>query len=179
MTRHVAFLRGINLGKRRVKMADLRDHFAALGLEGVGTYIASGNVIFDHPEGDVSALETRIEEHLEAALGFFTDTIIRTLDHVDALTRLPVVEDAEADGLNVYATFARDSLGADVEDAYDALETPDDRFVVLEREVLWLRNGGVSDSKVKTADLERALGGRANTRRKVSTLRKLVEKFGA
>lgn len=179
MTRHVAFLRGINLGNRRVKMADLRGHFEALGLDGVATYIASGNVIFDHDGTDVDTLEGRIEAHLERALGFFTDTIVRPLELVDALTRLDLVDEAEADGFTVYVTFAKEELGTKVEEAFAELETSDDRFHVREREVLWLRRGGVSDSTIKTRHLESAFGGIANTRRKVTTLRKMVEKFSA
>jgi len=52
MTRYVAFLRGINLGKRRVKMEQLRRHFEGFGLENVATFIASGNVVFDSPRQD-------------------------------------------------------------------------------------------------------------------------------
>lgn len=177
MTRHVAFLRGINLGNRRVKMVDLRGHFEELGLDAVASYIASGNVIFDHEGSDVDALEDRIEAHLEEALGFFTDTVVRSLESVDALTRLELIDQARADGFTVYATFAKEELGREVEEAFAELTTPDDRFHVREREVLWLRRGGISDSTIKTRHLESAFGGIANTRRKVSTLRKMVEKF--
>lgn len=181
MTRYVAFLRGINLGNRRVKMAELRARFEELGLKGVGSHGASGNVAFDHEEmsaSGVGELEVRIEGHLEASLGFFTDTMVRRLSDVEALTRLDLVEEAEADGLNVYITFAKTSLDAAAEDAFTALETRDDRFHVLGREVLWLRRGGISDSAVETRDLERAFGGAPNTRRKVTSLRRIVESLG-
>lgn len=178
MTRYVAFLRGINLGKRRVKMADLRRHVEALGFEGVGTFIASGNVIFDHEDADPSRLEARIETHLEEALGFFTDTMIRPIEAVAGLTELEMVEEAEADDFTPFVTFAKSALDTDVERAFRSLETPDDRFHVLDREVLWLRRGRLTDSAIKTNDLEKAFGGVANTRRKIGTLRRLVEKFG-
>lgn len=178
--RVVAFLRGINLGNRRVKMGDLRRHVEAMGLEGVNTFIASGNVIFDPPEEeeDPEALQGRLEEHLEERLGFFTDVLIRPLVRVDELTRLPVVEAAVAEGRNVYVTFVKEPMGSDIQAAHDAMRTPDDHFHVLDREVLWVRNGGVTDSILKTHHLDSALGGVVNTRRKVDTLRKLVEKFG-
>ncbi|MDX1493502.1 MAG: DUF1697 domain-containing protein [Longimicrobiales bacterium] len=191
--RLVAFLRGINLGNRRVKMGDLRRHAADMGLEDVGTHLASGNLIFEPPrdlpadaEGReaesrerISALEKRIETELESRLGFFTDTMIRSLAEVAELTEHPAVTEAESQGLNVYTTFAKGELGDDVREAFQALTTPDDDFLVLDREVLWLRNGGVSDSTVKTAHLERAFGGMPNTRRKITSLRKLVETWGS
>jgi len=71
--RYVAFLRGINLGKRRVKMHTLRKCFQDLGLEGADTFIASGNVVFDHRGHADRSLEA-IERHLESALGFEVST---------------------------------------------------------------------------------------------------------
>src|SRR4051794_1405623 len=78
MKRYVAFLRGINVGGHRVKMDHLRDLFTALGFSNVTTFIASGNVIFDTPAPDVSAIESRIEGHLKASLGYEVDTFLRT-----------------------------------------------------------------------------------------------------
>ena len=182
VTRYVAFLRGINLGNRRVKMADLRREVGDLELANVGTFIASGNVVFDHEEPeapDLSRLERRMEEHLEDRLGFFTDTMIRRLTDVGTLTELEMVRNAEEEGLNVYATFTKGPLTEEIRKALTALETPDDRFGFLEREVLWLRRGGVSDSTVETRHLEKAFGGMPNTRRRVTTLRRMIDKFGS
>src|SRR5689334_6396161 len=45
--RHVALLRGINVGGNNIiPMAALRAHFEAAGFTDVTTYIASGNVLF-------------------------------------------------------------------------------------------------------------------------------------
>lgn len=175
--RLVAFLRGINLGSRRVKMAELRRHFAALGLEGVGSHGASGNVVFDDPGDPREELEQRIAARLHGELGFPVDTVVRSLEEVATILGLAVVQEAEARDLNVYVTFAGGSLDEGVRAAFEALETAEDRFHVLEDTVVWLREGGLSDSTVKTPDLEAAFGGRANTRRKTTTLRKLVKRF--
>ena len=53
MTRHIAFLRAINITGRTIKMDRLRALFAELGLANVATFIASGNVLFD-ADGAVS-----------------------------------------------------------------------------------------------------------------------------
>ena len=47
MPRYVAFLRGINLGKRRPPMSELKRLFEELGFTNVATFIASGNVLFE------------------------------------------------------------------------------------------------------------------------------------
>ena len=46
MQRYIAFLRGMNLGKRRLPMSRLKELFEELGFNDVETFIASGNVLF-------------------------------------------------------------------------------------------------------------------------------------
>ena len=56
MERYVAFLRGMNLGERRIKNDELGLEFEALGLDEVASFRASGNVIFAAEESDEEAL---------------------------------------------------------------------------------------------------------------------------
>src|SRR5262245_20090236 len=77
MASYVAFLGGINVGGNRVTMDRLRSEFEALGFDDVGTFIASGNVFF-RASGSAAQLESRIEVHLEGALGYAVPTFLRT-----------------------------------------------------------------------------------------------------
>ena len=64
--RYIALLRGINVGgKTLIKMEDLKACFEALGLDGVSTYIASGNVLFETSQRSAAKLETKIERAIE------------------------------------------------------------------------------------------------------------------
>lgn len=47
MQKYTAFLRGINVGKIRIKMADLRAAFENMNCEEVKTFLQSGNVVFN------------------------------------------------------------------------------------------------------------------------------------
>ena len=84
MQRYVAFLRWMNLGKRRLPMSRLKALFEELGFQDVDTFIASGNVLFSSPVTDPGKLETRIAGHLESSLGYGVDTFVRTLEQVAA-----------------------------------------------------------------------------------------------
>lgn len=199
--RRVAFLRGINLGSRRIKMDVLRRHFEDLGVENVATFLASGNVVFDpdpsdhatsgagspetlevHESADAlaaaDALEKRIEVHLADALGFEVDAHVRPLAALESLTTLGTVVAARDEGFNPHVIFLRSEPGAEVEEALRALETPDDRFEVVGRQAIWMRRGGLTDSSIETRHLEKALGGMDNTMRNLNTLRRIVAKFG-
>lgn len=77
-TRHVALIRGINVGGRNpVPMAHLRAAFEAAGFDDVSTYIQSGNVLFG-ASGPVRSLEQRIETALEDRFGLSLVVVVRT-----------------------------------------------------------------------------------------------------
>ena len=86
MTSYVALLRAINITGRTIKMDRLRALFAELGLANVATFIASGNVLFD-ADGAAEALETRIEAHLQDALGYEVATFPVSYTHLDVYKR--------------------------------------------------------------------------------------------
>ncbi|QJR11894.1 hypothetical protein DSM104443_02977 [Usitatibacter rugosus] len=85
MTRHVAFLRAVNVGGRGVvKMSDLARRLTALGLTDVSTFIASGNVIFT-AQGKPLELAQRIEADLLDWLGYPVAAMVRTWADLEAL----------------------------------------------------------------------------------------------
>ena len=84
MTGHVALLRGVNLGKRQLRMADLRRIAEELGLEQVRTYIASGNLLFASGKSE-KALKTALEAALEAHVGAKVGVMVRTANEMAAV----------------------------------------------------------------------------------------------
>ena len=81
MTTRIAFLRAVNVGARKVKMARLLDLFGQLGYDDVWTHINSGNVVFD-TAGSRAQLERVIESTLERDFGFECTTMVRTANEV-------------------------------------------------------------------------------------------------
>ena len=75
--RHVALLRGINVGGNNlIKMAELRACFEALGFTEVATLIASGNVVFAASAASKAKLVTVIEKALDDAFGYASRVVI-------------------------------------------------------------------------------------------------------
>jgi uncharacterized protein (DUF1697 family) len=177
MSRHAAFLRGVNLGGRRVKMARLRGLFEGLGLEGVASHGASGNVVFDHPGTGLRELEAEIEAHLEEVLGWAVDTFVRSFDDLRRVAGHEAVAAAREDGVTPHAIFLRREATPEVVEALEEVAVPEDRFEVLGREVLRLRRGGMADAPVSPRDLEAALGPE-HTSRKLTTVERVLERFG-
>lgn len=109
MTRHAAFLRGVNLGKRQVKSAELRAVFEALGFTDAKTLLASGNVLFD---ADAEAgLQARIEAGLKQQFGFEVGTVLRSVDELRALvTQRPFGDRTEGEDAKLYVLLFAEEL---------------------------------------------------------------------
>ena len=79
MPRHVALLRGINVGgKNVIKMADLKACFHENGFEDATTYIQSGNVLFEATGSREADLAARIERMLAARFDYGASVVVRS-----------------------------------------------------------------------------------------------------
>jgi Uncharacterized protein conserved in bacteria len=126
--RHVAFLRAINVGGHVVKMERLRTLFEELGLKDVETFIASGNVLFDAPSTGIAKLETRIEAHLEKALGYEVLSYIRPLASLAHVANDHPFDSHAADGHALSIGFLKVALEAERGSALKALANGYDEF---------------------------------------------------
>ena len=172
MPRYVALLRGINLGKRRLKMDRLKELFEQLEFGEVSTFIASGNVLYSSGGRSAATLERKIEKHLEASEEV-TD-LGRELAEVVAFSNAGKADDGDG----VYVSFFRDPLPAAQARRLEAVVTETDRFVVRGREVFWLCRTKLSESTVWTLPAMKAVGlPKSSTMRNLTTLRKLAAKF--
>jgi len=178
MQRYIALLRAINVGGHNVKMEQLRALFAKLGLSGVETFIASGNVIFEAPEVDASTLAERIEAHLCAALGYEVTTFLRTPAELAAVACYEPFPGMAAPSDTLYICFYAAPPVPETEAKLRPLGSEDDEFHVHQRELYWLRRSKISDSQIPATVLARAMGG-PNTMRNATTLRKLAAKYPA
>ena len=174
MTRYVAFLRAVNVGKRRVAMAQLRDEVTALGFDDVVTYVNSGNVAFT-TAAKAPGLEPAIEAKLAHAFGFEVPTFVRTLDHVARLVERRPFGDIDTAHTHM-AVFLRKRATAELECAAEAMTNEVDELVADGVELHWLIRGSFMDSTLKAKDW-RTLGDEPTTSRNTTMLAKLVDKL--
>ena len=159
-------------------MDELRSALAPLGLPDVRTFIASGNVIFGPDDRMSGALETAIEGQLSTALGYGVDTFLRPLPELSAVADF-VESQMEGAGWKPHVMFGKTEASVEVREALAGLETPDDLFRYHQREIVWLRRGGLTDSEIKSHHLNRALQKQPVTTRTVKTVQRLVAKLSA
>jgi uncharacterized protein (DUF1697 family) len=77
MSRRIALLRAVNVGGRKLPMAELRALCGELGWKDVETYIQSGNIVFA-AAGEADAVEARLEEAIKERFGLDVPVIVRT-----------------------------------------------------------------------------------------------------
>ncbi len=106
-TGYVALLRGINVGGHKpVKMEELKGVFGSLGFAGVKTVLASGNVLFESPASDSTALARRIEEMLAKQLGHEVTVVVRSRREIEELAASdPFAGVALTPQTRLYVTF--------------------------------------------------------------------------
>jgi uncharacterized protein (DUF1697 family) len=176
LERYVAFLRGINLGKRRLPMSRLKTLFGELGFEEVETFIASGNVFFTSRQAEVGWLESRIARHLETSLGYSVDTFVRTAQEVVAIGKAKVFPEEDEAGVTIQVGFMHEPLAPAVARKLAAIRTPEDELRVRGREYYWLCRVRTSESKIWTLPEIKALRLPTSSMRNMTSIRKLIAK---
>ncbi|HEU5356046.1 MAG TPA: DUF1697 domain-containing protein [Actinocrinis sp.] len=117
-TTYVALLAAVNVGKRKVPMADLRDLLTGLGYRDVRTYLASGNAVFDVPDdaeeaGDPAAIGARISAALADRFGFDVPCLVRTGAYLDAVIKACPFPADTLEGKQLHAVFYSVDVTAD------------------------------------------------------------------
>ena len=176
MSLYVAFLRGMNLGYRRLKNPQLRSAFEALGLGNVATFRASGNVVFESEEKDEAALTETIEAGLGEALGYEVPVYLRSGAEVTAVAAREPFEakEVEASKGKLQVTFLAAKPNAKARKAALAHSTEEDRLALIGRELYWLPSGGISESDLDLKALEASLG--PGTTRTIGTVAQIAAK---
>jgi uncharacterized protein (DUF1697 family) len=174
MPTHVAFLRGMNLGGRRIKNEELRAEFEALGFTDVATFRASGNVIFAAGKGSEAKLTKAIESGLGDALGYEVPVFLRTCAEVGAIAaRQPfAAKEVKASKGKLQVLFLAKAASAKDRKTALAEATDEDLLAIEGRELYWLPSGGISESELDLKAIEKALG--AGTMRTMGTVEQIA-----
>ncbi len=177
MPTYFAFLRGMNVGGHRIKNDELCASFEAMGFTEVSAFLASGNVVFHAPEEEEAGIALRIENELEASLGYAVPTFLRTALELEAIAAHEPFSASQLDGSEgkpQVALLASAPSPAARRTAL-ALSSEEDRLALHKRELYWLPKGGISDSDLDFKALGKAVG--VMTVRTRRTLERMVAKY--
>jgi uncharacterized protein (DUF1697 family) len=174
MARLIALLRAVNVGGRKLPMAELRALCAELGWEDVETYIQSGNVVFAAP-GKAEEIENRLEGAIKEKFGMEVPVMVRTASQWAGYVAANPFPDAARDEPNRLQLLV--SKRAPDKDAADMLmaRAQAGEAVKAAGGALWFHfPEGVGTSKLTPAAIDKAAGS-PSTGRNWRTVLKLRE----
>lgn len=173
-----AFLRGMNVGGRRISNPDLCAAFERIGFGGAAAFRAAGNVALIAAEPEDELVE-RIENGLAAELGYEVRTLIRSGEELRAIAGRGPFDDSELEASKgkPQVCLLSNPLSADQGEEVMARSSSHDRLLVGEREIFWLPAGGILDSTLDWNSL--VPDGGLQTVRTMGTIEGMARKFAA
>ena len=176
MARYVAFLRGMNLGTRRIKNEELRALFEELGFDEVATFRASGNVIFAVDGGSEKALTERIEAGLGKGLGYEVPVFLRSCAEVEEIAAQQPFDAKRvaSSGGKLQVSLLRRAPSAKARREALTHATDEDLLAIEGRELYWLPSGGMLDSGLDLKAIDALVG--PDTRRTMGTIEQIARK---
>ena len=156
--RHVALLRGINVGgKNKVPMKDLVAMFEAAGCTDVRHYIQSGNVVFTASAPTAERVPAAVTRVLQKQLGVTAPVLLRSAAELARAARSnPFLAEGAAPE-TVHLAFLADAPAPAAVRALDPQRSPGDRFAVRGRDVYLHLPHGVARTKLTNAWLDAQL----------------------
>jgi len=170
MQTYIALLRGINVGNKQMKMADLKLLFEELGLADVVTYIQSGNVVF--ASESKNGLAEKISKGIQKSFGFEVPVLVKTVSEIEGiLAACPFSEEKKKAS---YFILLNEPPAKNLMDKVSQEAYPGEEFNITENCVYLFASKGYGVAKCNNNFFEKKLGVAATTRN-YRTLAKLIE----
>jgi uncharacterized protein (DUF1697 family) len=159
MSKHVAFLRGINVGRnKRVAMADLRAAVARLGFTDVKTLLNSGNVVFATSPAAARRAPADLEAVIASDLGVECAVVVRSAAEVTSVVTNAPFLDVATNPSRHFVGFLADEPSAGALSAIAAIDVAPDLIRLVGREVYLWCPAGLLDSPLAKQGWEKMLG---------------------
>jgi uncharacterized protein (DUF1697 family) len=176
--RCVMLLRAINVGRRQLPMAALREMATSFGWQDPKTHLASGNLVVA-VKGSVAAAAKKLEAEIAAHFGFHTDVIARTAAALAGyLSDNPFAEASAKEPNRVMLLLANGPPLVDCEARLRERMHADESVRVV-HDGLWIHYAGsIAASKLTPTYVDKCVGSPA-TGRNWRTVRALADLLGS
>jgi uncharacterized protein (DUF1697 family) len=112
MVTYCAFLRGVNVNGRTMRMTDVRESFISVKAQKVVTVQASGNIIFTSTQSDAT-LKSLLQDVLSERYGFGVDLFVKSREEI--ATILAAVPFPTSTDRHIYAYICEPGFESDLE----------------------------------------------------------------
>jgi uncharacterized protein (DUF1697 family) len=171
MTKYVAFLRGINVGGRIVKMADLKVCLEKGGLKNVKTILQTGNVVFESDQNEAQ-LKSLIEQTLTKTFSYPAKVQVLSIDNLNKTIKAYPFKAKE--GYHSYVIFIENGLEKDLAQEKSGLEGSLEQVAAGQGVVYWQVERGQTLKSTFGKILSKSKYKELNTNRNLNTLQKIA-----
>lgn len=176
MTAYVAFLRGVNVGGNTLKMSWLREACEEMGLNGVQTYVQSGNVVFSSRLG-AAKLEQTLKDMIDKQTRLPVTVTVRSASELEGvIAGNPFLKQKGVDVTKLHVTFLAKAVAEPALDKLDALAGTRDQYRLIGREIYLHCPINYGETKLSNNAIEKVLAVGATTRnwKTVTTLQEMA-----
>ncbi|WP_375489732.1 DUF1697 domain-containing protein [uncultured Jatrophihabitans sp.] len=175
MTRYVALLRAVNVGRRRVEMARARELLTDLGYDDVDSFVNSGNLVLSS-DAAAATVEKQVRAALEDEYGFEITTFVRNAKQLRTLAGADPFGSI-ADGHTHFVLFPLTKFTPIERRAVLELANGHDELEIRGQDVHWLIHAKSTETTLGPQQWQRALPDNPTTARNVTMLRRLVARL--
>jgi uncharacterized protein (DUF1697 family) len=156
---HVAFLRAVNVGGRKILMADLQALFVKLGFEECKTLLNSGNILFKGDGRKGAELEAIFEAATEKRFRLVSTYLVRTRKEIQrAVESNPFPKEAAQNPSRFIVMFLKTAPKRAAVDALRAALKGPEIVEVVGKQAYIIYPAGIGTSKLGVAQIDRYLG---------------------
>jgi uncharacterized protein (DUF1697 family) len=178
MPEFVVFLRAVNVGKRKLTMAQAREALSESGFADVESHIQTGNFLIGTTLRSAAKVESAVSACLSEHAGFDIVSMARTRQQVRALVEQVDGIPPVWPGAARYVSFLAQAPTAAATSRLEAWDDSKERAFVLGKDVLLEIGGPYHEAKLGNALLEK-IAGVDGTARNMTVVRAIAQKWGA
>jgi uncharacterized protein (DUF1697 family) len=171
--RYVAFLRGINVGRRTMKMAELTSCFEDGGYRDVTTILQTGNVVFSSTDARES-LKRDIEARLLACFGYPVHVQINSVAALKKIVDASPFASGDAT-THSYVVFFENGLEKQLIEEANDLDPHTESIGIGDGVLYWKVLKGSTLQSGFARHLTKTHYKNFHTNRNINTLRKIVD----
>lgn len=177
MTTYIALLRGINVGGRLIKMADLKPCVEKLGFRHVATVLQTGNIVLQS-DLDEAAVRRKLEQGIGAAFGLEASALVYTTEQlVDIIDAYPF--DSSDTARHDYVIFMDNDAAERLIALAPETDPANEQIALGEGVIYWNVTKGMTLDSVFAKQIAKVTRQSVTTTRNMNTVRKILLKAAA
>lgn len=170
MSKKVAFLRGINVGGRTIRMAELKECLEKAGFKEVNTLLQSGNVTLES-DSDLASLRSRLETAVSKQFHYDAKIFVHRIETVrKIIENYPF--NTEDKTKQYYVVFTEPGLPQELASA--ATDEDIEKVAAGDSVIYWTVEKGQTLKSIFAKELNKSAYKGKFTSRNLNTLRKIA-----